>query len=37
MEKDEAPKVSEDKKIKKFSEEIKKELEPSGLMAKEIE
>ena len=37
MEKDKLQKTPDDKKIKKFVEEVKKELEPSGLMKKETE
>ena len=37
MEKDKLQKTPDDKKIKKFVEEVKKELEPSGLMEKETE
>jgi len=37
MEKDKLQKTPDDKKIKKFVEEVKKELEPSGLMTKETE
>ena len=37
MEKDKTPEISDNKKIKKFVEEVKKELEPSGLMKKETE
>ena len=37
MEKDKMPEISDNKKVKKFVEEVKKELEPSGLMKKETE
>ena len=37
MEKDKLQKTPDDKKIKKFVEEVKKELEPSGLMKKKTE
>ena len=37
MEKDKTPEISDNKKVKKFVEEVKKELEPSGLMEKETE
>ena len=37
MEKDKLQKTPDDKKIKKFVEEVKKEIEPSGLMKKETE
>ena len=37
MEKNKTPEISDNKKVKKFVEEVKKELEPSGLMEKETE
>ena len=37
MEKNKTPEISDNKKVKKFVEEVKKELEPSGLMKKETE
>ena len=37
MEKNKTQEISDNKKVKKFVEEVKKELEPSGLMEKETE